>query len=71
MTTADVVQEVMRADQAPIMNNVHRSGYFEAIVGFALAEDGWTTPWDSWDFEHGSGFPDGGQAVGGGAGMGS
>ena len=53
-TTADVVREVTRAYQAPVMNNVHRSEYVEAMVAVALVESGWsrTMPWDSWDFEH-------------------
>ena len=57
-TTADVVREVTRAYQAPVMNNVHRSEYVEAIVAVALTESGWsrTTPWDSWDFVHESKF---------------
>ena len=57
-TRADVVREVTKAYQAPVMNNVHRSEYVEAIVAVALAEYGWsrTTPWDSWDFVHESKF---------------
>lgn len=57
-TRVDVVREVARAYQVPIMNNVHRSEYVEAIVAVALAEHGWsrTAPWDSWDFVHETGF---------------
>lgn len=57
-TRFDVVREVTRAYQAPVMNNVHRAEYVEAIVAVALAEHGWsrTTPWDSWDFVHETGF---------------
>ena len=53
-TRADVVREVMKAYQVPVMNNTHRSEYVEAMVAVALAESGWsrTKPWDSWDFEH-------------------
>ena len=56
--TSDVVREATRAYRTPIMNNVHRSEYVEAIVAVALLDAGWkrTTSWDSWDFEHESGW---------------
>lgn len=56
--TSDVVREATRAYRTPIMNNVHRSEYVEAIVAVALLDAGWkrTESWDSWDFEHESGW---------------
>lgn len=46
--------EAARPFERPIMTNIHRADYVEAIVGVALADTGWRrmTPWDSWDFEH-------------------
>ena len=57
-TRFDVVREVTRAYQAPVMSNMHRTEYVEAIVAVTLAKHGWsrTTPWDSWDFVHETGF---------------
>ena len=54
----DVVREVVKPYRAPVMNNVHRSEYVEAMVAVALARHGWSrkTPWDSWDLEHETGF---------------
>ena len=54
----DVVREAAKAYQAPVMNNVHRAEYVEAMVAVALAPHGWSrkAPWDSWDLEHETGF---------------
>lgn len=54
---AIVLDEVSRPYKQRVMNNVHRSEYVEAIVALPLRASGWTrtAPWDSWDFEHGSG----------------
>ena len=58
MTTDDVMREVASRYRVPVMNNVHRSEYVEAIVAVALGEPGWRRcePWNSWDFEHTSGL---------------
>ncbi len=55
---AIVLEDVIRPYKEPVMNNVHRSEYVEAIVALTLKASGWarTTPWDSWDFEHKSGI---------------
>ncbi|WP_420462732.1 hypothetical protein [Candidatus Palauibacter sp.] len=57
LSPADVLEEVGRSYDQPVMNNVHRSEYVEAIVALALRDSGWTrkAPWDAWDLEHKSG----------------
>lgn len=52
-----VLAEVMSAFNQPVMNNVHRSDYVEAMVALALRKGGWhrTEAWDQWDLENESG----------------
>lgn len=49
-----IYAEAARPYRQPIMTNIYRSDYAEAIVAVALARDGWSrmTPWDSWDLQH-------------------
>ena len=49
----NVLSEVSRAYTQPVMTNVHRSAYVEAMVHLALRDSGWRRmePWDSWDCE--------------------
>lgn len=49
--------EASKPYERPVMTNIHRSDYVEAIVSVALREHGWRrmTPWDSWDFQHETG----------------
>ncbi len=58
LTSAVVLAEATRPYEQPVMNNVHRSEYAEAIVALALKGSGWTRmkPWDGWDCEHESGL---------------
>ena len=53
----EVLAEVSRSYEQPVMRNGHRSEYVEAIVALALKDSGWTRkkPWGAWDFEHESG----------------
>ena len=57
-TSTDVVAEVTRSYEQPVMNNIHRSEYVEALVLLALKDSGWIRmkPWDGWDCEHESGL---------------
>lgn len=54
---ANVLTEVGRRYDQPVMNNVHRAEYVEALVALALRESGWTRkePWGAWHFENESG----------------
>ena len=54
VTPLDVLYEVMRSYQRPIMTNIRRSEYAEALIAVILRDHGWqrTTTWAGWDFEH-------------------
>ena len=53
LTPASVLSEVSRTYDRRVMNNVHKSGYVEAIVALALKDSRWTRmiPWDSWEVQ--------------------
>ena len=57
LSRADVLTEVGRRYDQPVMNNVHRAEYVEALVALALRDSGWTrkAPWGAWHFENESG----------------
>ena len=50
----DLAQEILNAYDMPVMTNIRRADYIEAIVAMTLRSEGWTrnTPWSSWDFHH-------------------
>ena len=54
---ADVLAEVSRRYEQPVMSNAHRAEYVEALVALALRHRGWTrkAPWEAWHFENESG----------------
>ncbi len=54
---ADVLAEVSRRYEQPVMSNAHRAEYVEALVALALRHSGWTrkAPWEAWHFENESG----------------
>lgn len=57
LSRSSVLAEVSRRYNQPVMNNVHRSEFVEALVALALRDSGWTrkAPWDAWHFENESG----------------
>lgn len=57
LSRSSVLAEVGQRYKQPVMNNVHRSEYVEALVALALRDSGWTrkAPWDAWHFENESG----------------
>ena len=57
LSRASVLAEVGRRYDQPVMNNVHRAEYVEALVALALRDSGWTrtAPWGAWHFENESG----------------
>ncbi len=57
LSPASVLTEVGRRYDQPVMNNVHRAEYVEALVALALRDSGWTrkAPWGAWHFENESG----------------
>lgn len=57
LTRAAVLTEVGRRYDRPVMNNVHRAEYVEALVALALRDSGWVRkePWGAWHFENESG----------------
>ena len=57
ISVKNVLDEVKSAFDQPVMNNVHRSDYGEAMVALALRKGGWhrTEAWDQWDLENESG----------------
>lgn len=57
LSCASVLAEVGRRYDRPVMNNVHRVEYVEALVALALRDGGWTrkAPWSTWHFENESG----------------
>lgn len=50
----DISQELLRPYNEPVMSNIRRADYIEAVVATALRPAGWsrTGPWASWDFRH-------------------
>ena len=57
LSPASVLAEVGRTYDQPVMNNIRRSEYVEALLALALEGSGWTRrePWDAWHFENESG----------------
>ena len=57
LTPASVLAEVGRTYDQPVMNNIRRSEYVEALLALALEGSGWTRkqPWEAWHFENESG----------------
>lgn len=54
---ADVLAEVIRRYERPVMSNTHRAEFVEALVALALRDSGWTpkAPGEAWHFEKESG----------------
>ena len=50
----DLTQELLRTYNDPVMPNIRRADYVEAIVAMALRPAGWSrnSSWSSWDFQH-------------------
>lgn len=57
LSRVSVLGEVGRRYDQPVMNNVHRAEYVEALVALALRDSGWRrkAPWGAWHFENESG----------------
>ncbi len=57
LSPASVLAEVGRTYDQPVMNNIRRSEYVEALLALALDGSGWTRkePWEAWHFENESG----------------
>lgn len=53
----DVLAEVCRQYEQPVMSNAYRAEYVGALVALALRHSGWTrkAPWEAWHFENESG----------------
>lgn len=54
LSPASVLAEVGRTYDQPVMNNIRRSEYVEALLTLALEGSGWTRkePWEAWHFEN-------------------
>lgn len=50
----DLSKELLRAYNEPVMSNIRRADYVEAIVAMTLRSAGWSrnSSWSSWDFQH-------------------
>ncbi|MYA16312.1 MAG: hypothetical protein F4086_06035 [Gemmatimonadetes bacterium] len=50
----DISQELLRQYDDPVMSNIRRADYIEAVVATALRPAGWSrnSSWASWDFQH-------------------
>ena len=51
----DLSRELLRPYDEPVMSNIRRADYVEAIVAMTLRSAGWSrnSSWSSWDFQHG------------------
>ena len=57
LSCASVLAEIGRRYDQPVMSNLHRSEYVEALVALALRDGGWRRkePWEAWQFENEAG----------------
>ena len=55
-TFLEAYTEAARVFRVPVMTNIYRAVYVEALLSVALRDRGWErmAPWDSWDLQHGA-----------------